>query len=310
MSLARLLRGTVAASALLLVGALPLAAAPILASPESEAQAEAVAPAQRSMGLAHAPNSRDIGGYSVQRNRNTKVKMGVVYRADSFGKLDAGEQQKLLQLNIGKVIDFRSPAEVYREPDKLPAGITRVEHQVFDPSNDFFVFLGTVIQGGPEKQQEVLGGGKGAEIMRNFYRFFVENDTARAQFAATIQDIVDAPGPIVYHCTSGKDRTGWMTAILLQALGVARPVINQDFMESHENLTASNNALLDQLVAQGLVKDRRLFLPLLDVQPDFLTAAFQKADEIFGSFDNFLSQGLGVDSATLDALKAKLLTQS
>jgi protein-tyrosine phosphatase len=166
-----------------------------------------------------------------------------------------------------------------------------------------------LIQAGPAAQQEALGDDKAAEIMRDYYAWFVSNPTARAQFAKAFTDIATAQGAVLYHCTAGKDRTGWMTAILMSALDVPKGQIYNDFLDSNDNLAAGNKALLDGLVAQGLVTDRALWEPILGVQREFLDAAFDQVQTSYGSFDRFLSDGLGIDGATLDALKAKLLTK-
>ncbi|MBF6228054.1 tyrosine-protein phosphatase [Nocardia abscessus] len=261
----------------------------------------------RSMHLSAAPNARDIGDYPTQGNG--KLRTGVVFRTDALDKLTAADQQKLVTSGITKVIDFRSPAESGANPDKLPASIPSLARPVYDPGNDFYVMVGKAVQGGPAVQQQMFGDGKAAGIMRDYYRWMVTDATARTQFGATIRDIANATGPMLFHCTAGKDRTGWMTAILMTALGVPKGQVYKDYLESNDNLAAGNKALMDGLVAKGLVTDPALFAPILGVSGDFLDAAFDQAGTSFGSFDRFLSDGLGIDGATLEALKGKLLPQ-
>lgn len=306
MTISRAMRGVVAASAAVLLGVLPVTAAPALAGPAVPVL-ESPGKHDRPMGLAHAPNARDIGGYPAKRGN--RVATGVVYRTDALAKLDAGEQQKLVELGITQVIDFRSPTEASRDPDKLPSGIRRTELPVFDPANDFFLMVSGLIQAGPDKQQEVLGDGKAAEIMRTYYRWFVTDPTARGQFAAAFREVANAQGAVLYHCTAGKDRTGWMTAILMSALDVPKGQIYNDFLESNDNLAVGNKHLLDALVQQGLVKDRTLWEPIVGVDRSFLDAAFDQVQQSYGSYDRFLSEGLGIDAATLEAVRAKLLTK-
>ncbi|MET8873337.1 tyrosine-protein phosphatase [Nocardia sp. NPDC004604] len=308
----RAYRGAVAAAAAVLVGVLPALAGPASAGPALSGPAAPVllspGQADRPMGLAHAPNARDIGGYPAKGG--SKLATGVVYRSDALAKLGASDQQKLVSFNISQVIDFRSPTETGRDPDQLPAAIRRTEQPVYDPANDFYLMVARLIQAGPAAQQEALGGGKAAQIMRDYYGWFVSNPSARAQFAQAFRDIATAQGAVLYHCTAGKDRTGWMTAILMSALDVPKGQIYSDFLDSNDNLAAGNKALLDGLVAQGLVTDRALWEPILGVQRDFLDVAFDQVQTSYGSFDRFLSDGLGVDAATLDALRAKLLTKN
>ncbi|MEU5757400.1 tyrosine-protein phosphatase [Nocardia sp. NPDC047648] len=262
---------------------------------------------ERSMQLSAAPNARDIGDYPTQGNG--KLRTGVVFRTDALDKLTAADQQKLVAAGITAVIDFRSPAESGANPDKLPASIPALARPVYDPGNDFYLMVGKAVQGGPAVQQQMFGDGKAAGIMRDYYRWLVSDATARGRFGDAIRDVANATGPVLFHCTAGKDRTGWMTAILMTALGVPKGQVYKDYLESNDNLAAGNKALMDGLVAKGLVTDPALFDPILGVQRDFLDAAFDQAAASFGSFDRFVSEGLGVDGPTLEALKAKLLSR-
>ncbi|WP_309234792.1 tyrosine-protein phosphatase [Nocardia sp. XZ_19_385] len=307
MTFSRALRGTVAASAALFIGVLPLNIPVALADSAAVPVLRAPGQADRPMGLPHAPNARDIGGYPV--TGGGKLKFGQVFRADALDTLDAGEQAKLEALKITGAIDFRSPTEVAAAPDKLPASIPRIELPVYDPANDFYIMISQIIGSGPEKQQETLGNGKAAEIMRTYYRWFITNPTARGQFSTALRSIATAPGPILFHCTAGKDRTGLMTAIIMEALGVAKGQIYQDFLESNDNLAAENEALLSALEARGLIKDRALLIPIVGVQRDYLDSSFDQIKQSYGSFEKFLSEGLGIDAATLDALKTKLVSK-
>ncbi|MFC9997119.1 tyrosine-protein phosphatase [Nocardia sp. NPDC127526] len=302
MTFSRALRGTLTGVAAALIAVFPATVAPVAATPTPALQS----PKTVTLNLPTAPNARDIGGVPTQGG-NGKIKPGLIFRADALSKLSETEQQSLLTAGITKVIDFRSPTETGQNPDKLPASIPLQSLPVYDPANDFYVFFGKVVQGGPDYQQQMLGDGKAAEYMRNYYRWMVTDPTARAQFTTALREIATAPGPVLYHCTAGKDRTGWMTAILMQTLNVPKGQIYKSFLESNENLAASNQRTLDGLVASGRVTDPSLFEPVLGVSEDFLDAAFDQATQTFGSFDDFLSTGLGIDAATVETLRSKLV---
>jgi protein-tyrosine phosphatase len=263
-------------------------------------------PEQQSMGLTGAPNARDIGGYPTQQGGG-KIRYGLVFRSDNLAKLTDADQQKLLTLKIGSVLDFRSPNEVKDSPDKLPPSIPATKLPVWDPNNDFYLIVNKAIAGGPSAQEAVFGGGKNVQFMQDYYRWMVTDANSRAQFAAALNTIANSPTPILYHCTSGKDRTGWNTAILMSALGVPKGQIYQDYLASNDNLAAGNQATIAYLQKQGLVTDPSLLLPIMGVQADYLDAAFDQVQKSYGSFDNFLSQGLGISADTVKALKTKML---
>jgi protein-tyrosine phosphatase len=112
---------------------------------------------------------------------------------------------------------------------------------------------------------------------------------------------------VLYHCTAGKDRTSWMTAIVLTALGVHRADVMDDYLLSNLFLRVSNEKLLADLAKAGMMRDPGLLRPLLEQRPAYLEAAFDEAGRRFGSFGDFLAEGLGADDAMLQALRDDLL---
>ncbi|WP_162958238.1 tyrosine-protein phosphatase [Nocardia yunnanensis] len=303
MTLSRAARGTLTGLAAALIAVVPVALTPaVQAAPASSILRQA--PVGADFKLQAAPNARDIGGTPAAGG---KIKPGLVFRTDALNRLTDADKQTLVSAGITKIIDFRSPTERAANPDQLPASIPEDSLPVYDPDNDFYLFFAKAVQGGPAVQQEMLGDGKGAQYMRDYYKWMVTDPTARNQFATALKDIAGGSGAVLYHCTAGKDRTGWMTAILMHILGTPEGSIYDNYLASNDRLAASNKATLDALVAQGKVTDRSLFEPVLGVSRDYLAASFVQAVQSYGSIDRFVSDGLGLDSATLDALRAKLI---
>ncbi|GAB0103815.1 tyrosine/lipid phosphatase LipA [Nocardia sp. JMUB6875] len=302
MTISRAVRGTLTGVAATLIALTPIAVTPALAAPVPVLQS----PKGVSLNLASAPNARDLSGIPTKGGAG-KVKEGSVYRTDALNKLSDAEQQQLVSAGIAEIIDFRSPTERGANPDKVPASIPVKSLPVYDPSNDFYLFVAKAIQGGPAVQQQLLGDGKAQQFMVDYYKWLVTDATSRSQFSAALKEIANANGPVLFHCTAGKDRTGWMSAILLSALGAPKGQIYNNYLESNDTLAASNKATLDGLVAKGLVTDPSLFTPILGVDAAFLDSSFDAVAATYGSFDNFLSQGLGIDDATVSALKSKLV---
>jgi protein-tyrosine phosphatase len=236
------------------------------------------------------------------------VRTGLVFRSDALNKLDPAEVSTLAALGPLTVIDFRGPDEIAAGADVLPADATYLNLPVYNPQSDLYTLLNQTIDGGPAVQQQVLGDGRNVQIMEDYYRWMVTDPTARAQFATALTDIAGSTGPVLYHCTAGKDRTGWMSAILLTLLGVPAPAVYQDYLASNTDLAASNQALLTELEHIGLVTDPALLQPMLGVQADYLGAAFEQADASYGSFDGFVTRGLGLNQHTVAELRALLLT--
>ncbi|MFJ4438061.1 tyrosine-protein phosphatase [Streptomyces sp. NPDC088923] len=266
---------TAVTAALLSAGpALALAPAALAAAPTATASSAAVS-------LPHAKNFRDIGGYETADGHH--VRTGLVYRSGKLSDLDANEQRTLTSLGITRDVDLRNAVERAEDPDTLPAGVT---YQVADVLSLAYgvkfhenaaATLALALAAGLFSGSGDLGQSIGYPFMVNF----VGADHA---FHDTLLAVAHEPGALVYHCTAGKDRTGWTTAVLLTLLGVPRSTVEADFLASN-TYTGNPDA----------------------VELSWLKAAFAEADKIYGSFDGYVRNGLGLTEADIATLKAKLL---
>jgi protein-tyrosine phosphatase len=113
--------------------------------------------------------------------------------------------------------------------------------------------------------------------------------------------------PLLYHCSGGKDRAGWMTAIVLTVLGVSREAVLRDYLLSNDYHRAGYAKLTLDLVKTGIVADPELLRPILEQSATYLGAAFEEADRYYGSFGRFVTHGLEVSDAMLGELRRALL---
>ncbi|WP_274557240.1 tyrosine-protein phosphatase [Streptomyces spiramyceticus] len=311
MSRARICLATGVVVSALAVGSLPAAA---LAESPAEATVAAAATlpyrhsdSVRQIQLQGATNVRDLGGYRTYDGE--MVRYGQVYRADGLGKLTDADVATLGRLGLGKVIDFRVPVEVqYDGADRLPSGLTATSRPVTD--NGLYAQLLTAIGSrDPVKQEEMLGGGKAEAFMRDVYRTFVTNPENRARFAETLRDIADGDrrSPLLYHCTSGKDRTGWTSYVLLRALGVPSRTAERDYLASNDYRAAYDAKVREGLKQSGLMQNPDLLIPLQEVRTDYLGAALAEVETDYGSLHGYLREGLGLDYGTLAKLRARLV---
>ncbi|MGW0994367.1 tyrosine-protein phosphatase [Streptomyces sp. NPDC002520] len=304
-------RATAMVLATLVVGCLPAyATADPLRTP---AAATVTAPpvsgvtAVRHIVLAGAVNVRDIGGYRTGTGR--EVRHGRVFRADALGKLTDADVAALATLRLRTVVDFRVPGEVGRDgADRLPAGLTTTSRPVDDLGLSAAI-LAVIGSGDPVRQQEALGDGKAEQLMRSVYRAFVTGADNRRQFAETLRDIADhKASPLLYHCTSGKDRTGWMSYLLLRALGVPSATAEKDYLLSNDFRADADRRTRDGLEQAGLMRNPDLLIPVQEVRDDYLAAALDQAEHDYGSLNGYLTDGLGLDTPTLAKLRARMLS--
>ncbi len=111
--------------------------------------------------------------------------------------------------------------------------------------------------------------------------------------------------PALVHCTTGKDRTGWAVAALLLWLGVAPDEVVREYLLSDLEVRRAFGHAIDDFVARGGRRD--VIEPLMSVRTDFLDAALGAMVETYGSIETYFRTGLGLDEATLVALRAAFL---
>ncbi|MGW0634969.1 tyrosine-protein phosphatase [Nocardia salmonicida] len=215
----------------------------------------AAAPAD-SMHLQGASNARDVGGYRTTDGHT--VRTGVVFRSNALGRLTNADLVKLESAKVRVVVDLRTSIERTFQPDRVPAAAVIHSRNVFS--------------------QDLPINTEAA------YEVFINSSGANKAFAATLRDIISTDGALLYHCTFGKDRTGWMTAVLLTILGVDRGSVYQDFLLSNTRLSDSDSVTQSEL-----------------------DTSFNLATSTYGSFDNYVRKGLGLTAAEIATLKTKLL---
>jgi protein-tyrosine phosphatase len=262
------------------------------------------APSRR-LALDGAVNVRDIGGYRDSCGR--EVIRGRLFRGDSLSQLTGADAERLDQLGLRTVVDFRTSGEVLLNgPDRLPHGLDVTHLPV--SGGDLGSIYELIASGDQLRQRQALGDGRAASFMVGVNRAFITDTRQREAFGTTLR-LLCTPGrlPLLYHCTSGKDRTGWMTAIVLTALGVPRELVLRDYLLSNDLHRTRYTRLRYDLVRTGIVRDPELLRPILEQSATYLGAAFEEADRRYGSFGRFLAHGLEVSEAMLAELRRILL---
>ena len=255
--------------------------------------------ADRSLHLPTSPNLRDVGGYRTTDGR--WVKMGRIFRSDQLDRLTERDRGLLGAAGVRLVADLRTVSEREREPDRLPDG---AEHIVLDVAADSKGSLG----GDMKQAFAKIATGKGAEMLTEANRDFVSLDSARASYQ-TLLNRLAAPSavPTLYHCTAGKDRTGWASAVILTILGVPRETVMADYLASNVYLEQKNAASVAALARSSTPVPAAYLEPVLTVRASYIEAAFDEVNRRYGSFDAYVRDGLGIDDATVAALRAHYL---
>jgi len=257
--------------------------------------------AHRLLNFGGIDNFRDLGGYATEDGR--QVKWGVLYRSGTWNGATRADLDAARALGLASFVDFRSAAEKELEPDQLPAPLEFevVEIPILDEGNKTMVaeIMERVESGNFE-------GFDANALMLEGNRQFATMFTP--QYQQFMQTLIAADGkPVLWHCSAGKDRAGFAAAILLRILGVPHETVMRDYMASKDNALASRRGELRLL---GLFKGQEAvdqITILLGVEEAWLQAGFDAIDEHWGSFDNYVREGLGLTAEDVEQLKSTLL---
>jgi protein-tyrosine phosphatase len=250
--------------------------------------------------FASTPNFRDFGGQRTVDGR--RVRSGLLYRSARLARMTAEEMARLLDLGVRLSCDLRGANERARNPTPWPAHAAPRE-LVLDLSAD--------LRAGNERLMGMIIADptvRGARaVMIETYRMLPGNSAAALK--QIFGELLDGNVPVLIHCTAGKDRTGFVSASILHALGVAWEDILADYLASaqHIDLAALATQMREQVRSSlNLDLDDDALAAINGVAPEYLHSAFASAAEQHGSFEAYL-RSLGLDEKARQHLRARLL---
>jgi protein-tyrosine phosphatase len=265
----------------------------------------AIAAAGEPIAVASLPNLRDIGGWSVRDGR--VVRRGLVYRSVALNHLTDGDAAAVEALGVRTVYDLRTEAERTAEPDRTLDGVEYVVADVLADSQDAAPAELVGVLSDPKQADELLGGEKAQALFAGAYREIVSLPSALAGYRELFIGLADAGRrPALYHCTTGKDRTGWATAALLSLLGVDRDLVLREYLLTNEQLVPALEPIFARFTAAG--GDRSVLLPVLGVQASYLASSFDEMRSSFGTIEGYFTDGLGIDPADQAKMRETFIT--
>jgi protein-tyrosine phosphatase len=245
----------------------------------------------RRLPLEGAPNFRDLGGYRTGDGRH--VRWGTVYRSGQLSALTDADFHYLSALRLRLVCDFRVDSERQRAatkwkgdaaPEIVPASIDTVGY--YKPGTDI------------------------REHMRNVYNRMPFDGSG--EYAALFRRMIDGDLPVLLHCTSGKDRTGFFAALLLTILGVPHETVVEDFLLTNRYLVPDER--IPQFAREMQERQKLPSLPDAEtvraasgVLASNLEIGFSVIREKYGSVDNYARKALRLSPADVRKLRARLL---
>jgi protein-tyrosine phosphatase len=258
----------------------------------------------RRIDIPSVPNLRDVGGYPVAAGG--RVRSGLLYRSVELNHLQGDDDLKAFgELGIRTVFDMRTAAERSAEPDVVPEGAELVVCDVLKDSQSAAPAALLKVLSDPALAEQMLGGGKAVQMFEKGYREIVSLPSALAAYRTFFVDIASEDHrPALFHCTTGKDRTGWAAAATLLLLGVSADDVVYDYELSNRDLLPALKPVFEHFRAAG--GDPHLLDPVLGVDPKYLEAALDEMQQRFGSIEGYFAEGLGIDKTAQRALRDAL----
>lgn len=246
--------------------------------------------------LEGAPNFRDLGGLLTADGR--RLRRGLLYRSEALNTLSERDLEAVRKLGVRLVCDLRSRGERRDWPNRWPSDCA---HELLTAADT--VHAAAADLRGVLKRAFNFTEQQARAFMAATYHGFPE------AFAPVLRGLfthlIEARGPVLVHCAAGKDRTGFVVAMVLFALGVARETVETDYMLSDRHFGAER--IMALLAAKGRSGLAPATVDVFRVRSEYLHEVLTQVETAHGSIEAYLQQQCGLTPDRRSRLKEKML---
>ncbi|MEZ5309657.1 MAG: tyrosine-protein phosphatase [Microthrixaceae bacterium] len=246
-------------------------------------------------------NLRDVGGLSVQTGG--RMRSGSVFRSAQLGERNDTTMAQLEELGLDAVFDLRSDHEVSLLPDFVPDGVRLQQVDVLADSDERIAAQLEDLFTDPAGAAELLRSGAVQDHYSSTYRHLVSLPSAKSSYRALFSSLAEGQS-VLFHCTAGKDRTGWAAASLQLLLGVALDDVFDHYLASNSETLELFGGILRAFEDAG--GDTSALKPVFMVEAMYLESAIDEMTRSFGTIGGYFSNGLGLSTLQVAALKESL----
>lgn len=267
-------------------GTQPATSAPPASAPGTTGQL------QESVRVTSVTNFRDVAGDGLILSGDARMATGLVYRSGRLTTLSKADRLALVKAGLSDIYDLRTPDVARRAPDPAITGARYHLVNVYALNRPPKADLSSVTTA--------------REYMRGLNRAFVSEPAQRKRIAGVLRQIAQARQPVLVHCSEGKDRTGWVSAMLQYIAGADDDVVLEQYLLSNEaraDEIAESYASVKKASGQRAAEiDKATKM----VDASYLKAGLTEIGKRYGSVQTYLSKGLGLDADTLESLRTRL----
>lgn len=252
------------------------------------------------IGVTSGRNFRELGGYKTLSGK--KVKMHKLLRTGNLADLSPFDLAFLKDYGVKKIIDFRSQAEVDKQPDRVPEGADYEFNPVF--SEDLTNSSKSINDLEAQSREDADFG---FDHMLYAYEDMIESDSAKKAYRKFFDELLandQDDEALIFHCTAGKDRTGFGALLVLTALGVPLQTIKKDYLLTNITTKDFIDGMVERERKQG--KNENTLQSIRDIQsvhPEYIDHAIKVMTDDYGSINNYLREVIGLSGADIMKLR-------
>ncbi|MFC6259516.1 tyrosine-protein phosphatase [Levilactobacillus fujinensis] len=220
--------------------------------------------------LSGTKNTRDIGGYKTADGK-WQIKHNRLLRSDNLNKLTNTDKTILSKdHHVTSVVDFRTNGQINKQPDQLIPGAANTDISIL---GEYAFTDGTALDASK------FAGDGGFYVQQLEFGFSAVNG-----YNKFLNMLLANNQATLYHCSSGKDRTGIATVLVMSIFGMDRKTIMNDFMQSYQTGRT--------------------------VKPDWLNEYFREILSRYGTMEKYITKVLNFSPAQQSALRTKYLVSA
>ena len=274
----------------------------------------ATAQTERTIAFEGVENGRDLGGLVMQNGK--VIRTGLLVRSGNLSKATEADVTLLKErYHLTNVFDFRFEAEANAAPDRIIDGVSYTHLSTLpqtlvagfasgrsDTSKVDTRDLGALLT-------KMAQAPKAQTMARQLYPAIVTDAQSQRYYGDFLRGVLRAEGGSLWHCSQGKDRAGWASALLLAALGASRDVIVEDFDLSNQSYAKQVEALSEKVRQQGGDDEAVAFIrAMVGVSRENFEKTLDLIDEKYGSLTAYVQNQLGFTKKEQKQLRKKYLT--
>ena len=262
----------------------------------------------RYLDLKSLKNARELGGIPLSGGR--MVRKGLLIRAGRLSELSSEDRIALTQQwKLSEVIDLRNSTEIAEHPNQVLPGVTTHVVPIFSGGE-----IGVTRE---DHGMDVIDlcicvankyrNGGARRLLEGLYPKMVREESCLKEIRHFFQILLEhQEGAVLWHCTSGKDRTGVTAALLLLALGASWETVLEDYLLTNIQTKQQREALCQGMtrrdVAPELIEEIRT---IESVDPVYLETCRRLIEAKYGSLDPFFVRALGLTEEKRIRLREK-----